>query len=114
MIEESIGKAPLLIFDDADVGVAVNTAAFASFIATGQTCVAATRILIQRKIFDEFQTKFVEKVSGIRLGEPTNVQTQLGPLISSDQRARVESFVAAAISEGRLAVFFLHLMTNVF
>ncbi|KAH9056365.1 aldehyde dehydrogenase domain-containing protein [Lactarius vividus] len=58
------GKAPIIIFDDADISSAVNGAAFASFVASGQTCVSGTRLLVQSRIYDAFVSRFLEKVKG--------------------------------------------------
>ena len=60
------GKAPILVFDDADLESAVNGAAFASFIASGQTCVSGTRLIVQAGIYEEFMKRFLEKVESIR------------------------------------------------
>lgn len=60
------GKAPVVIFDDADLESAVNGAAFASFVASGQTCVSGTRLVIQAGIYDEFMKRFLAKVESIR------------------------------------------------
>jgi acyl-CoA reductase-like NAD-dependent aldehyde dehydrogenase len=59
-------QAPILIFDDADLINAVNGTAFASFVASGQTCVSGTRILVQAKIYEKFIQLFLEKVKSIR------------------------------------------------
>lgn len=59
-------KAPILVFDDADLINAVNGAAFASFVASGQTCVSGTRILVQEKIYEKFIQLFLTKVKSIR------------------------------------------------
>lgn len=58
-------QAPIVVFDDADVASAVNGVAFASFVASGQTCVSGTRIIIQDRIYESFMAKFLEKVSSI-------------------------------------------------
>ena len=61
-----MGQAPIIVFDDADIPSAVNGAAFASFIASGQTCVSGTRLLVQSGVYDAFVSQFLEKVRGIR------------------------------------------------
>lgn len=60
------GKAPIIIFDDADLQSAVNGAAFASFVASGQTCVSGTRLIVQAGIYDDFMERFLAKVESIR------------------------------------------------
>ena len=67
------GKAPIIVFDDADVESAVSGAAFACFVASGQTCVSGTRLIVQEKIYDEFMDAFMKKVASItsRMGNRT-------------------------------------------
>lgn len=69
------GKAPIVVFDDADLESAVNGAAFASFVASGQTCVSGTRLIIQAGIYEKFMEKFLAKVESIRrrMGDRTLV-----------------------------------------
>lgn len=66
-----VSQAPIIIFDDADISSAVNGAAFASFVASGQTCVSGTRLLVQSRVYDKFLSQFLEKVKGItrRMGD---------------------------------------------
>ena len=59
------GKAPIVVFDDADVQSAANGAAFACFVASGQTCVSGTRLIIHDKIYDAFMERFMKKVESI-------------------------------------------------
>lgn len=94
------GKAPLIVFQDANVDEAVNAAAFASFIATGQTCIAATRLLVHESLFEEVKQKFVAKAKGLKLGSPSDMETQIGPVISKLQRERIIDFVKVAREEG--------------
>jgi len=61
-----MGQAPIIVFDDADIPSAVNGAAFASFIASGQTCVSGTRLLVQSGVYDAFVSQFLEKVRSIK------------------------------------------------
>jgi len=64
-------QAPIIVFDDADVPSAVNGAAFASFIASGQTCVSGTRLLVQSGVYDAFVSQFLDKARSItsRMGD---------------------------------------------
>ncbi|KAF8450611.1 aldehyde dehydrogenase domain-containing protein [Boletus edulis BED1] len=89
------GKAPVVVFDDADLPSAVNGVAFASFIASGQTCVSGTRIIVQENIYDKFMHAFLDKVKGIRqrMGDPLNPQSSMGSVISSKQLERIEQMV---------------------
>jgi phenylacetaldehyde dehydrogenase len=83
------GKGAVIVFDDMPLDRAVNGATFAAFIAAGQTCVCGSRILIARSKYDEFLAKFVEKVRTIRIGDPAQASTQLGPVISARSRERI-------------------------
>jgi acyl-CoA reductase-like NAD-dependent aldehyde dehydrogenase len=94
------GKASVLVFGDAPLEDAVAGALFSSFIATGQTCVQGARILVQRDVHDRFVDAFIKRSQAIRLGDPTDVRTQMGPLISARQLANVERYVAVAADEG--------------
>ena len=89
------GKSPVMVFGDFDVDQAVNYAAFGAFIGAGQTCVCASRHIVQDTIYDEFVEKLAAKAKSIRIGDPFDPATQLGPVISARQRARVMSYVAA-------------------
>ncbi|KAG5728509.1 Betaine aldehyde dehydrogenase [Termitomyces sp. T112] len=89
------GKAPILVFDDADIPSAVNGVAFASFIASGQTCVSGTRIIVQDGIYDTFISALVEKTENIRsrMGNPINPQSTMGPVISERHLNRIEGIL---------------------
>jgi acyl-CoA reductase-like NAD-dependent aldehyde dehydrogenase len=94
------GKSPVLIFDDAELRQVVDGAAFAAFVGQGQTCIAGARILVHAAMHDAFVAAFVEKIRGIRLGDPLDPATQLGPLVSQRQRDRVEEYVRIGLEEG--------------
>jgi acyl-CoA reductase-like NAD-dependent aldehyde dehydrogenase len=94
------GKAPVLVFDDFDVDRAVDYAAFGAFIGAGQTCVCASRHLVQRTIYDEFVAKLAAKAKGIRVGDPLERSTQMGPVVSERQRERILSYVKIGLDEG--------------
>ncbi|KAG6810950.1 hypothetical protein H0H92_009653 [Tricholoma furcatifolium] len=85
--------APILVFDDADISSAVNGVAFASFIASGQTCVSGTRIIVQDGVYDTFIAALLEKTESIknRMGNPMNPQSTMGPLISEHHLKRIEA-----------------------
>src|ERR1700712_2550825 len=86
------GKTPVMVFDDFDVDQAVNYAAFGAFIGAGQTCVCASRHIVQASIYDEFVAKLQAKTQSIRIGDPFDPATQLGPVISARQRDRVLTY----------------------
>ena len=86
------GKTPVMVFDDFGVDQAVNYAAFGAFIGAGQTCVCASRHIVQASIYDEFVEKLTRKTESIRIGDPFDAATQLGPVISARQRDRVLAY----------------------
>ncbi len=90
------GKAPFIVFDDADLSAAVLGAVVGSFVNAGQDCTAATRLYIHKKVFDRFTAHFVTETKKIKLGLFDDPATDMGPLISEDQRARVEGFLSRA------------------
>lgn len=94
------GKTPVVVFDDYDIDQAVNYAAFGAFVGAGQTCVCAARHIVQRSIYDVFVEKLVAKTRAIRIGDPFDPATQMGPVISERQRSRVLDYVAIGQQEG--------------
>jgi acyl-CoA reductase-like NAD-dependent aldehyde dehydrogenase len=94
------GKTPVMVFDDFDVDQAVNYAAFGAFIGAGQTCVCASRHLVQASVYDEFVEKLTAKTKSIRIGDPFDPATQLGPVISARQRDRVLSYCQFGRDDG--------------
>lgn len=92
------GKAPFVVFDDADLEAAVHGAVAGALINTGQDCTAATRAYVQRPLYDAFVAGVADLFSGIRVGDPFDAKTDLGPLISHAQRDRVAGFVERARS----------------
>jgi len=94
------GIDPLIVFADADLDVAVAGTAFARFLNNGQVCTSAKRIYLVEDIADSFIERFVTHTRSLRLGDPMDPDTDLGPLISERARARVEAQVARAIDQG--------------
>jgi betaine-aldehyde dehydrogenase len=90
------GKAPLIVFADADIAAAAQGAVVGAYVNTGQDCTAATRILVERSRYQEFLAAFTELAQQVRLGTPQAETTDMGPLISADQRQRVHGFVERA------------------
>ncbi|MBI2166259.1 MAG: aldehyde dehydrogenase [Chloroflexi bacterium] len=99
------GKAPVIIFEDVNVGEAVAGAAFAAFIASGQTCVQGARILVQRTIYSEVAQRLVAKAASLRLGDPMDPRTQMGPLVSAMQLEKVMREIEKAEEEGSTILF---------
>lgn len=94
------GKAPFIVFADADIEAAARGAVVGAYVNTGQDCTAATRILVERAKYQEFLTAFTELSQQVRMGTPQDEKTDMGPLISALQRQRVHSFVERAKAEG--------------
>ncbi|GAA1247434.1 aldehyde dehydrogenase [Pseudonocardia aurantiaca] len=94
------GKAPVIVFDDVDVADAVAGALFAAFIATGQTCVQGARVLVAEDVYDEVVDRLVNRTRRLRIGDPLDPETQIGPLVSGPQRDRVAAAVDRAREQG--------------
>lgn len=93
------GKSPFIVFDDVDIGGAVNGAISAIFGATGQSCVAGSRLYLQATIADEFLQRMVSQARRVRIGDPLADDTEMGPLCTAGQLAHIEREVAYAKSE---------------
>ncbi len=94
------GKAPFIVYDDADLDAATSGAVVGGYVNCGQDCTAATRIYVQDSIYDTFLQTFMNKVKQIRVGDPSKETTDMGPLISARQRNSVEAHVERALREG--------------
>ncbi|MGH2679066.1 MAG: aldehyde dehydrogenase [Actinomycetota bacterium] len=94
------GKTPVLVFDDVDIETAARGVAFGAFVAAGQTCICGSRVLVQRSIHDDFVEALVSIARSIRIGDPFEPDTQLGPLISAAARERVLGYVQLGGEEG--------------
>jgi len=94
------GKAPFLVFDDADLDAAIRGAVAGALINGGQDCTAATRAYVQRGLYDDFIAGVAELMSKIRLGDPFDPDTDMGPLISRRQQQSVAEIVDRARGYG--------------
>jgi betaine-aldehyde dehydrogenase len=94
------GKAPFIVYEDADIEAAANGAVVGGYVNCGQDCTAATRIYVHDSIYDAFLASFLSKVKQIRVGNPNDEHTDMGPLISATQRTTVEGFVERALRDG--------------
>src|SRR5919205_1510543 len=94
------GKAPNVVFADADIEQAVNGAMMGIFFNQGQVCCAGSRLFLDEKIKDEFLGRFREKAEKIKVGDPTDKATQMGPQVSEEQLNRIKSYVDIARTEG--------------
>jgi acyl-CoA reductase-like NAD-dependent aldehyde dehydrogenase len=99
------GKAAVIVFPDTPVPSAVAATLFASFIASGQTCVQGSRLLVHRSIHDAVVAGLVRRAANIRLGDPQLAETQMGPLVSEKQRDLVERYVRIGVEEGAHLAF---------
>ncbi len=94
------GKGANIVFDDANLPAAVGGSAFAIFHNQGQACIAGSRLLLQEKIADQFLEKFLGLAKSIKLGNPLDPSTEMGPLTSTGHRDRVLSYVQVAKEQG--------------
>lgn len=94
------GNGPLVILDDADMDVAVQAAAFGKFINQGQICMIANRILVHQAVHDEFVRRFVERVKQLKVGDPKDPDTVIGPIINKKQQQAIMEHIDSARKEG--------------
>ncbi|BBC94517.1 MULTISPECIES: aldehyde dehydrogenase family protein [Actinomycetes] len=98
------GNSALVVLDDADLDYAVDAAVFSRFVHQGQVCMAANRVLVDRSVADEFTEKFVAKVRTLKVGDPSDPETVIGPVINSAQANAVSGVVEQALAEGATAL----------
>ncbi|MEJ8561592.1 aldehyde dehydrogenase [Yoonia sp. GPGPB17] len=94
------GKSPFIVFDDADLESAVNGSVAGIFAATGQSCVAGSRLYLHEDIADAFLAKMIAIARNIRIGDPQADETEMGPLCTQGQMDHIEAQVALAVQEG--------------
>ena len=94
------GKSPVVVFDDADQENALNGITAGIFGASGQSCIAGSRLYLQSKIYDEFLNKLIDKAENIKLGSPMEEDAQMGPLNSFKQLENIEKNIKATIEQG--------------
>ena len=94
------GKGPNIVYEDADLAAAVNGSAWAIFHNQGQACIAGSRLVLHEAIADEFLDRFLALARTIRVGNPLDPETEMGPLTSAQHRDRVIAYVDVARSEG--------------
>ncbi|MEP9349439.1 aldehyde dehydrogenase [Xanthobacter sp. KR7-225] len=98
------GKSPNIVFDDCDPAAAANGVVSGIFAASGQTCMAGSRLVIQRAIMEDVLGRVIERARTIRLGDPGMPETEMGPVATPQQYAKVTGMIRAAVAEGaRLA-----------
>jgi betaine-aldehyde dehydrogenase len=94
------GKSPIIVFDDADIDNALNAALVANFYSTGQVCSNGTRVFVQAALHDEFVERLAARTKSIRVGDPFDPETQMGPLVSRQHFEKVCGYMTAAKKSG--------------
>ena len=96
------GKDPFIVCADVadDVAVAAKGGAWAAYLNAGQVCTSAERFYVQREVYDDFLAAFVDQARALRVGDPLDETTDVGPMVSAPQRAKVEAQVEAAVAAG--------------
>jgi len=100
VILELGGKSPTIVCDDAELDHAVNGVIFGIFSSAGQSCIAGSRLFVATKLYDAFLDKLVAKAKALRVGDPVLDRTQMGPQITPEHRASIESYIEAGRKEG--------------
>ncbi|ODU30561.1 MULTISPECIES: 5-carboxymethyl-2-hydroxymuconate semialdehyde dehydrogenase [Sphingopyxis] len=94
------GKNPVIVFDDADLDRALDAVVFMIYSLNGQRCTSSSRVLVQRSIHDTFIAKLIERVKQLKVGDPFDAATEVGPLIHQRHLEKVSSYAAVASGEG--------------
>jgi acyl-CoA reductase-like NAD-dependent aldehyde dehydrogenase len=100
VVLEMGGKSPVIVLKDADIEYAVNTACFGIFIHQGQICMAGSRIIVEAPVYEDFLNKFVAKARTMKVGDPRDPHTVIGPLIRTSQCPMIDGKVKAAVAAG--------------
>lgn len=94
------GNAPLIVFDDADLDVALNVSVPTKFANAGQVCVTPDRFFVHESLHDAFVSGFVERTKALKLGDGLDTSVQMGPLINGGRLSQIEGIVSRAVSDG--------------
>lgn len=94
------GSDPFIVLEDAAIDAAVKTAITARLINNGQSCIAAKRFIVVEKVYDEFEKKFVELMNKVKIGDPMNPETELGPIAREDLLFELEDQVKRSVQSG--------------
>jgi acyl-CoA reductase-like NAD-dependent aldehyde dehydrogenase len=94
------GKAPVIVLDDADIDVAADGALFGCMLYSGQICESGTRVFVPDELHDKFVDRLVARARTIKLGDPNDLDTDMGPVISDRQHKRILHYVESGVSEG--------------
>ena len=98
------GKSPFIVFDDADLDSAANAQVSGIFAATGQSCVAGSRLLVQAGVKDAFLARLKAKAEAIRIAAPDDMATEVGPLCTARQRDHITATIAASLAKGAVLI----------
>ncbi|WP_416825620.1 aldehyde dehydrogenase [Ectobacillus polymachus] len=99
------GKAANIIFEDANLDKAIPVSIQAAFLNSGQVCLAGSRILVQRSIFDEFVERFKKAAAELKVGDPQDISTNMGPVVSEEHYKKVTSYLEIAKKENSTLVY---------
>ncbi|BCQ29509.1 aldehyde dehydrogenase family protein (plasmid) [Caballeronia sp. NK8] len=94
------GKSPTIVYADADLDHAVNGVLYGIFSSSGESCIAGSRLFVERTVYAEFMARLVDGARKLRVGDPTRENTQMGPLITGQHRESIERYVALGLDEG--------------
>ncbi len=94
------GKSPVIVFPDADLERALDAAIFGVYTLNGERCTANSRLLVDRRIHDDFVARLVDRVARLQIGDPMDPTTEIGPLIHPDHWRRVAGYIEAGVQEG--------------
>jgi acyl-CoA reductase-like NAD-dependent aldehyde dehydrogenase len=94
------GKSPTIVFEDADLEHAVAGVLYGIFSSSGESCIAGSRLFVAHGIYDAFMERLAAGAAALRVGDPADERTQLGPLITARHRESIEAYVALGVSEG--------------
>ncbi|HWK62599.1 MAG TPA: aldehyde dehydrogenase [Eoetvoesiella sp.] len=94
------GKSPTIVLEDADLDHAVAGVLYGIFSSSGESCIAGSRLFVARPLYEEFMNRLVKGAEKLRVGDPSDPATQMGPLISESHRASVERYVKIGLDEG--------------
>jgi acyl-CoA reductase-like NAD-dependent aldehyde dehydrogenase len=100
VVLEMGGKSPVIVLKDADIEYAVNTACFGIFIHQGQICMAGSRIIVEAPVYEDFLNQFAAKAQTMKVGDPRDPHTVIGPLIRTSQCPMIDGKVKAAVAAG--------------
>ena len=98
------GKAPFVVFADADLDAAVDAAVASRMLNNGQACVANERTYVERRVYDDFVARMASRLDALRIGDPAAEETEVGPKASGPELANVSRIVDAAVADGATAV----------